>query len=434
MEFPDFVATSIRYYALGYSHRRFEDRAEASRVWSDAPNQGGGRPLPKFDPCTPCGYYMAGHCRYGDACIQAHSVKYGLAVRNEWLHVGDKVAQRLLRDVADEVLGEAAISSAKLFPRAFSRKLEMRTPLQYKGGLRYLLVLDLEGADEITEFPVIILDARDGNELGRFQRYVRPANLFKGCAITPDSPALPFAEVLKDFDVWLHSVLACTADQLGSDAAFVTCGNWDCKHIHTQCSISGITPVPRGFDRWVNIKTSFGNHYNCKIFGMKSMLARMQMLDDSGNVKFGFHHLGMHDVENICRCVLHLLQCGFEIRANGEYSDIGMTSTEIPSVLIVSISSLPKFSGTYRLTNKHEGRPCWSMDKLRLYCSKGGRWCIGTRKALSTNEAPRINVGEISSTSEDADTVFPNAVDGWDHLKGGKWTRISMSVSVPSSP
>ena len=37
-------------------------------------------------------------------------------------------------------------------------------------GCHYLLVLDLEGKDEITEFPVIIIDAWTTREVGRFHR------------------------------------------------------------------------------------------------------------------------------------------------------------------------------------------------------------------------------------------------------------------------
>ena len=36
------------------------------------------------------------------------------------------------------------------------------------------------------------------------------------------------------------------------DVAFVTCGDWDCKHIKTQCGICEV-PFPRAFAQWINI-------------------------------------------------------------------------------------------------------------------------------------------------------------------------------------
>uniref|UniRef100_A0A7S2HL71 Uncharacterized protein n=1 Tax=Alexandrium andersonii TaxID=327968 RepID=A0A7S2HL71_9DINO len=101
-----------------------------------------------------------------------------------------------------------------------------------------------------------------------------------------------------------------------STTAILTCGDWDCKHVHTQCGICGI-PVPPAFRQWVNIKRSYNEAYGGEFRGMKSMLARLKLLDREGNPLHGFHHLGMHDVENICRCVLHLLNDYGEIQLNG---------------------------------------------------------------------------------------------------------------------
>jgi len=50
---------------------------------------------------------------------------------------------------------------------------------------------------------------------------------------------------------------------------------------------------------------------------MKTMLSQLRLLDRSGNPMYGFHHLGMHDVENICRCALHLLEEGHQNSVNG---------------------------------------------------------------------------------------------------------------------
>jgi len=185
--------------------------------------------------------------------------------------------------------------------------------------LKHLLIWDLEGKDEIIEFPVIVIDAMAKREVGRFQRYVRPTKLFSGCTLTPDSPAVLFRTVLEEFDSWLSTVIGVGLQGVGGTsprAAFVTCGDWDCKHVCTQCGICGI-PLPAAFRQWVNIKRSYAELYGGEFRGMKSMLARLRLLDSQGNVRHGFHHLGMHDVENIGRCVLHLLELDVEVTING---------------------------------------------------------------------------------------------------------------------
>jgi len=265
---------------------------------------------------TPCGYFMAGHCRYGASCSLRHSVPYAMAIRNEWLHPEEEEARVQLTSIATHQLGENA---AQLFPRVFSRRLSSPNGAgswQWPGGLRYLLVLDLEGKDEITEFPVIVLDMQTRCELGRFQRYARPVRLFDGLPIEPDSPAIPFGEILAEFDGFLQGILRRTLANLGGDAALLTCGDWDCRHVRTQCGISGV-PLPAAFERWVNVKRSYEAAYGGTFRGMRSMLARLRLLDRDGNVTHGFHHLGMHDVENICRCALALLNDGHAITING---------------------------------------------------------------------------------------------------------------------
>eukprot|EP00747_Dinoflagellata_sp_TGD_P066901 gnl/TRDRNA2_/TRDRNA2_155021_c1_seq1.p1 gnl/TRDRNA2_/TRDRNA2_155021_c1~~gnl/TRDRNA2_/TRDRNA2_155021_c1_seq1.p1 ORF type:complete len:451 (+),score=64.29 gnl/TRDRNA2_/TRDRNA2_155021_c1_seq1:69-1421(+) len=325
---------------------------------------------PEYDSCTPCGYYMAGWCRYGSSCALKHSVPYAMAIRKDWLHAGDVHAQEELVAACKDTIGETSMKQLQVFPRAFSRELcckgkgtppasskasarrwhknktasSAMDPVAFSAedlgvvfadgpavgvveeaatseGLRYLLVLDLEGKDEIIEFPVIVLDTAEGRELGRFQRYVRPSRLFHDANLLPESPAVPFAQVLQDFDCFLRELLGPDRSlaALGADAAFVTCGDWDCKHVHTQCEISGM-PVPPAFASWVNIKRTYEDAYGGSFRGMKSMLAKLGLLDAHGNVVHGFHHLGMHDVENICRCVLSLLDQGRSIAVNGRYS------------------------------------------------------------------------------------------------------------------
>lgn len=290
---------------------------------------------PEYDPWTPCGYFLAGYCHYGNKCAKQHSIPYSMAVRNDWLHPEQMESRNELQAAAVEAHGSEAVSKARLFPRVFASVLnecsvEALDPQRracssrnghrfaHHSGLRFLLILDLEGKDEIIEFPVIAVDTVARCEIGRFQRYVRPAKLFEGLPCTCGSPAVPFTIVLKDFDLWLQDKLGCTLANLRHDTAFLTCGDWDCKHVRSQCRISGIVPPP-AFSKWVNIKRTYQAIYRKEFRGMRTMLAMLGLLDSAGNVIVGFHHLGMHDVENIGRCVMHLVKEGHTIDINGAW-------------------------------------------------------------------------------------------------------------------
>lgn len=280
------------------------------------------RASPIYDPSGPCGYFMAGYCQRGDSCSLQHSVPYAMAIRHEWLNPGNRDAKRDLQTLSMRLLGETA--TKELFPRVFSHKLqckEMPTmptddismlgfswstdeapapdkvsrwnrhpqkmtadiparklqgqQAQQAPKIRYFLVFDLEGKYEIIEFPVLLFDAVSGCEIGRFQKFVRPKDLFEGCPIS-DTPAVPFPAALEEFDSWLQQMVGKGLQKMGKDNSgtpemvFVTCGDWDCKHVRTQCQIWK-TPVPTAFSRWINIKRSYSDSYGGDFRGMKSM-------------------------------------------------------------------------------------------------------------------------------------------------------------------
>ena len=275
------------------------------------------RAAPVMDPSGPCGYFMAGYCHHGDSCVTQHSVPYAMAIRREWLNPGDPGARKDLEVAAAQILGEKGARG--LFPRVFSEKIQVKRPQHVAGSMsdlgfewsteceaptgsdkmekasrwnrranqnatpimtsqmvatpkiRYILVFDLEGKYEIIEFPVLLFDAVAGSEMGRFQKFVRPKDLFKGCELT-ETPAVPFPKVLEEFNSWLHQMVGKGLEEMAkdSDMVFMTCGDWDCKHVWTQCQIFGV-PCPNAFSRWINIKRSYQDHYGGDFRGMKSM-------------------------------------------------------------------------------------------------------------------------------------------------------------------
>ena len=116
----------------------------------------------------------------------------------------------------------------------------------------------------------------------------------------------------------LNDTLGRSLGNFGGKVASVTCGDWDCKHVHAQCRICAI-PVPAAFTSWVNIKRTYEDAYGGTFRGMRSMLKMLRLLDREGKVVHGFHHLGMHDVENIGRCIMHLLTEGKAVSVNSWY-------------------------------------------------------------------------------------------------------------------
>lgn len=307
-------------------------RGYADHRRAPAPPQDVRRTI-EFDPASPCNYYLAGYCRFGSSCAMCHDVPYAEAIEAQWLEPADAAAARRLaeralaasrplerRSLAHE-LGPAP--SARGSSAASSRARWAGDAGASEGRCPFdvLAVLDLEGKEEITEFPVLLLDVASRRELGRFHRWVRPVRLFDGCGpLSEGTPAVPFKQVLTEFDEWMRSRgLQLWPDRNGGGhrLAFVTCGHWDLRsQVPKQCGISGVA-VPPAMQSWINIKDSFNGHHGTHITGMKGALARMGLLDDCGAPKHGFHHLGMHDVENIARITLHLLDDGATVDITG---------------------------------------------------------------------------------------------------------------------
>ncbi|KAM7250767.1 hypothetical protein ACFE04_022650 [Oxalis oulophora] len=188
----------------------------------------------------------------------------------------------------------------------------------------FFLVLDLEGKVEILEFPVLIVDAKTLNVVDFFHRFVRPCKMSSqrideyiegkygsfGVDRVWHDTALPFTEVLQQFETWLTEHQLWTKELGGrlNRAAFVTCGDWDIKtKIPQQCNDSKIK-LPPYFMEWINLKDVYSVFHGMEVRGMRSMLnhSRIQLL--------GSHHLGMDDTKNIARVLQRMLSDGAHIQ------------------------------------------------------------------------------------------------------------------------
>ncbi|XP_031496110.1 uncharacterized exonuclease domain-containing protein At3g15140 [Nymphaea colorata] len=194
----------------------------------------------------------------------------------------------------------------------------------------YFLVLDLEGKVEILEFPVVMICAKTMEFVDSFHRFVRPTKMSEqrineyiegkygklGIERVWHDTAVPFREVLQDFELWLAHHCLWQKELGGSlhPAAFVTCGNWDIKtKIPQQCTVSGIE-VPSYFKEWINLKDVYLNFYRRRATGM------MTMMRELGISMLGSHHLGIDDAKNIARVLQRMLSDGARLQITARRS------------------------------------------------------------------------------------------------------------------
>lgn len=265
------------------------------RVRKDAEWDERGRPkLERKDrPQEPCKYHAAGACQFGSECRKSHDMTMINEMEQQWL-------------------------TTKVFDGT-------NVPFEAYMEHDYFIVLDLEGRDEIIEFPCLALHGQSLCEVGRFHRWVRPEELFEGQQINAESNAVPFAQVLEEFETWLQHIIPDGATWL-----FVICGDWDIKtQIPKQCRISKI-PLPSYFHVWCNLKQAFLEYYDRPVSGMKPMLSFFGLLNQYGETD-GIHHLGMHDVVNIARLLVIMLMQGAPITATGERLADGTVNTRYDS-------------------------------------------------------------------------------------------------------
>ncbi|XP_050216860.1 uncharacterized exonuclease domain-containing protein At3g15140 isoform X2 [Mercurialis annua] len=160
----------------------------------------------------------------------------------------------------------------------------------------FFLVFDLEGKVEILEFPVLIIDAKTMAFVDLFHRFVRPTAMSEqrineyienkygkfGVDRVWHDTALPFNEVIQEFEAWLtlHNLWEKKHGGCLNRAAFVTCGNWDVKtQIPRQCAVS-------------------------KARGMRTMMQQLKL------PVLGSHHLGIDDTKNVARVLQRMVADG----------------------------------------------------------------------------------------------------------------------------
>mmetsp|Transcript_7350 Transcript_7350/g.13265 ORF Transcript_7350/g.13265 Transcript_7350/m.13265 type:complete len:678 (-) Transcript_7350:223-2256(-) len=301
------------------------------------------------DTLWPCKYFAAGYCNRGKRCTLTHDMRLVNIIERQWVQPTEKNAQRLALGVKELGLPARLASPSSYIQPSWGENPAKARKLK-KQPFKYLLVLDLEGREEIIEFPAILLDAQTLTEVGgngRFHRWVMPTRLFEGKM--KEAPGIranlqrrskEFPYVIRDLHSWLQTHLEQNGEH-GDDALdqvlCVTCGDWDLKTaVYKQCSLSGIyhEKLPLYLRRWANIKILFNELYKSRreVTGMKGMLRVLfsadSMASRSGGNGFssspqsnmrGMHHLGMHDTENIARVLVRMIEDGAMIRVTSQF-------------------------------------------------------------------------------------------------------------------
>ncbi|KAK4285916.1 hypothetical protein QN277_002542 [Acacia crassicarpa] len=201
-----------------------------------------------------------------------------------------------------------------------SRELQLNTAELSKissQNFDFFLVLDLEGRVEILEFPVLMISAKTSEVEEIFHRFARPSKMSEqrineyiegkygkfGVDRVWHDTAIPFKEVIQQFEAWLTQHHLWMGGKLNR-AAFVTCGNWDLKtKVPQQCEVSKMK-LPPYFREWINIKDVYLNFYNRRATGMVTMMRELQI------PLWGSHHLGIDDTKNITRVLQRMLVDG----------------------------------------------------------------------------------------------------------------------------
>ncbi|MCL4163318.1 UNVERIFIED_CONTAM: hypothetical protein GTU68_048842, partial [Idotea baltica] len=201
---------------------------------------------------------------------------------------------------------------------SFSPQKEKEKPDVYtEQEFEYFLVLDFEATcqqkperrpnpQEIIEFPVIAINSETLKEEFRFHHYVRPTynpQLSTFCTdltgITQEmvETANNFYTVFREFNIWMEENFI----KRKRTFAFVCCGDWDFSFmIVHQCRVLRLE-VPKYFDRWINIKSSFK-----LVLELPKQMKFIDMMKYLGLEIEGRHHSGIDDCHNISRILISL--------------------------------------------------------------------------------------------------------------------------------
>jgi ERI1 exoribonuclease 3 len=179
---------------------------------------------------------------------------------------------------------------------------------------------------------MILVDMKDLEIKRSFREYVRPTlnpTLTTFCTsltgITQETvdAADTFDNVFFRANEWINEVMQEYRTTDIDKFAFVTCGNWDLRHmLPDQCKImkrnyDQIIPIPRYFNRWINVKDLCKEYFKEPLSGSKRRampFGMVGMLNRLGLDLKGRHPSGLDDSINIARIMIELVKRGQSLR------------------------------------------------------------------------------------------------------------------------
>ncbi|KEG09998.1 phosphotransferase [Trypanosoma grayi] len=205
---------------------------------------------------------------------------------------------------------------------------------------------------EVIEFPMVVVDARSGNTMAEFQRYVRPLVSPKLSAFCTEltgitqavvNAAQPFSTVLDSALEFLRSGGYGEAPPLRS-YLFVTWGDWDLRtmlpcQLQTAARIGTPLDVPPSFRRWCNIKQLMQRMELPTPHRMKDL---PEMLAALGLRMTGRHHSGIDDCRNIVAILQRLLRDGHVIAPTTDHSGLQQWVSSLPNAPLLTSSIVPE--------------------------------------------------------------------------------------------
>nr|XP_023670792.1 ERI1 exoribonuclease 2 isoform X3 [Paramormyrops kingsleyae] len=195
----------------------------------------------------------------------------------------------------------------------------------------YLIVIDFEStcwqerknyAQEIIEFPAVLLNTSNGKTEAEFHTYVQPqehptlsefCTELTGIRQTQVEAGVPLQVCLSQFARWLQTLqqgknLAFLKHNIPAPAlnpcAFVTWSDWDLGVcLEYECKRKQIFK-PEMLNRWIDLRATYKVFYNRKPKGLNGAL------QDLGIVFSGREHSGLDDARNTAHLAWRMITDG----------------------------------------------------------------------------------------------------------------------------
>lgn len=200
----------------------------------------------------------------------------------------------------------------------------------------YLVVLDFEStcwqdknnsfANEVIEFPAVLVNVKSGQIEDKFHYYVQPAEHGKLSAFCTEltgiqqsqvDDGIPIGVCLRLFTDWLHKHISEKKLYFPSaskptgyhKAILVTWTDWDLSTcLQNECYRKRITYTPY-LKSWIDLRKTFRTFYDSKPEGLNGALKQV-------GIKFeGRQHSGIDDATNTAYLALRMVRDGCVLKA-----------------------------------------------------------------------------------------------------------------------